>query len=340
MSEAEVSLRLAFWLVRQKLVSEDDNDDNGVFVAIDNARFKAGQVVVFDVPRFLHENHWRKTDSAPGWLGTYRLHGAATRLVIGHGFGYGDLVCRLKDGRHLCVQAERGPLTTRINSEERRLTLEVLGRLLIVPRVLTRKDERLLAVAVPYSPRFTRFAERWREAPLIKSLGIHILTVGRDGDVDGLSRCELEQFRKHQGATTEQETLGQLVRSLLACGAPPDYEMVWPAEYPGYYAFAKRGNKKVRQWPPGSVRDYEIAHLVESWTEMGLNRKLLLLIAWNCFDHWIPPEDRPVIPSPGLGKIAVSREPSAIGRDQTRNASPNSGLPASPSVVPTGKDSQ
>jgi hypothetical protein len=248
MCEAEVSLRLAFCLVREKLVSENANM---VRVAIDAPQFKSGQLVVFDVPRFLYENHWQKTDSAPDWQGTYRPDGAATRLAIGHGFGYGDLVCRLKDGRHLCVQAERGPLTTRINSEERRLTLEVLGRLLILPRVLTKKDGRLLAVAVPWSPKFKEFAYRWREAPLIKSLGIHILTVGRDGDVEGLSRWGLRVFSEHQKATAEQDVLDDCVRSLLACGAPPRYEVVMPSEHPGYYAFAKRGKKIVRKWPPG-----------------------------------------------------------------------------------------
>ena len=43
---------------------------------------------------------------------------------------------------------------------------------------------------MPHSPRFARFAERWREAPLVKRLGILILTVGRDGQVDGLSSLE------------------------------------------------------------------------------------------------------------------------------------------------------
>jgi hypothetical protein len=44
---------------------------------------------------------------------------------------------------------------------------------------------------------------------------------------------------------------------------------------------------------------------------------------------WIPPEDRPAIPSPGLGKIAVSRELLAVSRTETLDARLNSDLPAS-----------
>ena len=62
MSEAEVSLRLAFWLVRKKYVS---NDVSEVIIAIRGAQDEVGGAGAFDVAGFLHENHWLKSDSAP-----------------------------------------------------------------------------------------------------------------------------------------------------------------------------------------------------------------------------------------------------------------------------------
>ena len=48
-------------------------------------------------------------------------------------------------------------------------------------------DGDLLSIAVPDSGRFKDLADRWREAPLIKKLGLRILLVNRDGKVDGLT---------------------------------------------------------------------------------------------------------------------------------------------------------
>lgn len=50
-------------------------------------------------------------------------------------------------------------------------------------------ENTLLAVAVPKSNKFDELADRWREAPLIKKVGIKILTVARDGSVCGFEGC-------------------------------------------------------------------------------------------------------------------------------------------------------
>ena len=121
-----MSLRLAFWLIEKELVADD------VFVAVDAKVVKAGK---FDVASVLGENHWRKADSSAGWQGTYRQTGVALGLVVLSKPEYGDLIGHLKDGRDLRVEATRGPLTTLLNSEERRLTLEVLGQLLTIQDV-------------------------------------------------------------------------------------------------------------------------------------------------------------------------------------------------------------
>jgi len=46
-------------------------------------------------------------------------------------------------------------------------------------------ENDILAIAVPRSEKFCELAKRWRKAPLIERLGIRILTVGQDGEVDG-----------------------------------------------------------------------------------------------------------------------------------------------------------
>jgi hypothetical protein len=201
MCEAEVSLRLAFWLIREKLVSEKDNK---VIVAVPRA-------AKFDGAGFLRDNHWQKTDSPVGWQVSYRHSDSATRLVVCCAPEQGDVMCQLEDGRFFRAEAAKGPLFNSANSEEYRLLHEALGQLLTIG---VASKQELLAVAVPYSPRFTKLAEHWRERPLIKYLKIHILTVGRDGDVEGLSARSSESSMKQQENTGIQEALDGLVRAI------------------------------------------------------------------------------------------------------------------------------
>ena len=287
MSEAEVSLRLAFWLVGKKLVADDDNE---VLVALDGAQVKVGGVVVFDVAAFLRENRWRKTDSNSHWRGEYGMKGTASRLVVHSKSGYGDVVCRFQDGRVFRAEAKKGPLTDSKSSEEYPLIREALGQLLTVKEA---SKQDILAVAVPYSRRFAKLAAQWREAPLIKRLGILILTVGRDGEVDGLSARSLEQFRKQRENIAVQETLDEMVRREFGAFSPaPDMN-----DHPSYVNFAREGMRKTGQWPLGYQRDSSMVLLVRKWTSKGCNRELLLRIAQACFE-WVPPEDRPATASP------------------------------------------
>jgi len=62
---------------------------------------------------------------------------------------------------------------------------EALGQLVTIEEV-TGAD--LLAIAVPHAPKFQALASRWREAPLIRQFGIQILTIGRNGFVEGLNQ--------------------------------------------------------------------------------------------------------------------------------------------------------
>ena len=67
MSEAEVSLRLAFWLADQGFATERIN------VAIDGAQVRTGDTIHFDLAGFLSESGWKKARSSDGWRGSYTV---------------------------------------------------------------------------------------------------------------------------------------------------------------------------------------------------------------------------------------------------------------------------
>jgi len=64
MTEAEVSLRLALWLITDHRVNGD------VSVAIDGAQVRTKAEIHFQIPEFLREFGWRSETSAQ-WQGIY-----------------------------------------------------------------------------------------------------------------------------------------------------------------------------------------------------------------------------------------------------------------------------
>ncbi|MGH7220979.1 MAG: hypothetical protein ACREI1_11710 [Nitrospiraceae bacterium] len=178
MSEAEVSLRLALWLIKNELA------EGTVDVAIDGAQIKTGETVHFKLGEFLAACEWRRESPGAAWQGLYcSCSGGAGRVRIHSNPGTGDVVAKLKSGHTLRVECKKGPLERSKSSAEYPLLREALGQLLTVERV---NEGDILAVAVPHSPKFEELARRWREAPLIKKFGVRILTVGQDSGVDGL----------------------------------------------------------------------------------------------------------------------------------------------------------
>jgi hypothetical protein len=176
MSEAEVSLRLAFYLVERRLVASD------VAVAIDGAQVQTAGTVHFPMADFLNGYGCTRTEGLESWQGHYSL-GVEHCVRIHSAPGQGDVVARLKTGHTLRVESKKGPLTRSKSSQEYPLLREALGQLLTIERV---EPDDILAVAVPKSPKFDELVGRWRKAPLIHRFGIRLLTVGRDGSVDGL----------------------------------------------------------------------------------------------------------------------------------------------------------
>ena len=178
MSEAEVSLRLAFWLIERRLT------DSPVDVAIDGAQVKTANQVHFDIFAFLNRNGWAQRDLSSRWQCEWVRASESPPIRVHSRPGKGDVVARLCSGRVLRVESKKGPLSRTPASPEYRLMREALGQLVTIDEV-SRED--LLAIAVPHAPKFQALASRWREAPLIQQFGIQILTIGRNGLVEGLN---------------------------------------------------------------------------------------------------------------------------------------------------------
>jgi hypothetical protein len=138
--------------------------------------------VQFDLLRFMTANGWQTLGLSTVWQGEW-AHSAAPRIRIHSNPGCGDLVAHPRSGRTFRAECKKGPLARTPSSPEYPLLREALGQLLTIDEV-TNGD--ILAVAVPQSPTFEALATRWRQAPLIKRVGIQILTVDRQGRVLGL----------------------------------------------------------------------------------------------------------------------------------------------------------
>lgn len=108
MPEAEVSLRLALFLIQEGLAHESEV----VKVAIDGAQIRTTQGIHFDVAQFFARsqfNGWAN-DAAEGWQGTYAHNDSANRIQIHSKSGCGDVVCKLATGVHFRAECKKGPL--------------------------------------------------------------------------------------------------------------------------------------------------------------------------------------------------------------------------------------
>ena len=177
MSEAEVSIRLALYLLHQNLVESD------VEVAIDGAQIKTGGQVHFPIDEFLAQNNCTGVTLGTSWQRTYSVPANGCRIVIHSNPGRGDVVARLRSGHTLRVESKKGPLARSSSSQEYPLLREAIGQLMTIETV---GPGDLLAVAVPKSTKFEELAARWRRAPLIHRLGIRLLLVDRTNRVEGL----------------------------------------------------------------------------------------------------------------------------------------------------------
>lgn len=178
MPEAEVSLRMAFYLLRSGLTNQP------VRVAIDGAQVKTADAMHFDIDGFLAKCRCSQIQASATWRASYRHEPTAGAIEIHATPGEGDVIARLRDGRTLRVESKKGPLERTKGSREYPLLREALGQLLTIPEI---SETDVLAVAVPHSPKFSELAARWRDAPLVRRAKIQIVTVDRRDQVHGLT---------------------------------------------------------------------------------------------------------------------------------------------------------
>lgn len=176
MPEAEVSLRLAIHLITSGRAV------GGVTVAIDGAQVKTGETIHFSVVDFLRSHGWEAATVGERWQGCYQHHSSKQTITIHSRSGLGDVVATFAEGVPFVAEAKKGPLKRSASSQEYPLLREALGQLLTIQDV---PGDAVLAVAVPHSEKFAELAFRWRAAPLVKRVGIRILTVAPDGVVAG-----------------------------------------------------------------------------------------------------------------------------------------------------------
>lgn len=176
MSEAEVSLRLAFHLLAYPASS------NECVVAIDGAQVQVQDEKVFPLAEFIASDGWRKLGQSGKnpWQGRYEKNGQS--LVVIAQSGKGDVVSSI-GSRRVRAESKKGPLIRKKGSPEYPLVREAIGQLMTIEEV---ESNDVLVVAVPHSEAFRNLATRWRNRPLIEATDIYLVLVHRNGSVEGL----------------------------------------------------------------------------------------------------------------------------------------------------------
>jgi hypothetical protein len=177
MPEAEVALRLAEFILSLP------GSGAMASVAIDGASIKVGDLLVFDIGRFMAGTGWEQIKEPQvgrnAWTGTYRRGDKTIRVHSRP--GEGDVVATV-DGRRIVAECKKGPLVRKPGSPEYPLLTTALGQALLFHVAA----DDIVVAAVPDTPVFRKLAETWRSRPLVRRAGIRIALVARDGAVSGL----------------------------------------------------------------------------------------------------------------------------------------------------------
>lgn len=175
MREAEVSLYVALYYIKNQLTDED------VKVSLDGAHVKIKDTIYFDIYGFLSKNLCHKVDGTiDSWQGVYKVEGYKPKLIISSTPGIGDVNIVSLDGKHIYVESKKGKDKNRSNSEYP-LMREAIGQLMTGCQL----DEQLIpVVAVPYSEKSHELARRWSQFKQIEMVGIKFMLVHEDGTIE------------------------------------------------------------------------------------------------------------------------------------------------------------
>nr|WP_321497355.1 hypothetical protein [uncultured Methanolobus sp.] len=177
MPEAEVSLNLALYLVRNTLVTSN------VMVAIDGAQVETSGNIIFPIEDFMEKNNCQLIKKQRDWRGIYSVDNSKYNIEIHSTPGKGDVVAKLINGFYLRVESKKGSLSNSKSSKEYPLMREAIGQLMTIEDY---KDNDKLAIAIPNSPKFKSLSDKWKKAPLIQKIELCFLLVEKNGNVVGL----------------------------------------------------------------------------------------------------------------------------------------------------------
>ncbi len=173
MKEAEVSIRVAIYYIRNGLTQEN------VKLSIDGAHIKTKETVHFDIFNFLKENGCRKIGkNDTRWQGVYEVDSCEPKIEISSRPGIGDVNIILTDGYILHVESKRGAYKK--GNDEYPLMREAIGQLMTI-----QYDEKdiIPVVAVPYSQKSYELAKRWSGYKQIQDANIHFILVYENGEI-------------------------------------------------------------------------------------------------------------------------------------------------------------
>jgi hypothetical protein len=176
MPEAEVTLRLAFWLL------DSTEQAKHADIAIDGAhvRIKAHQQsgrliderIVFDIQNFLIAGECQPTQLMDDWRGTYQRRGKTLTIKSAVGF---DVRVRCGD-ETIAAECKGGPLKPTKGRSVAAVFASAIGQAVTCSAVT--QPQRLL-IGVPDSEAFERGGSQILRGAAFQKTGIQIVLVGR-----------------------------------------------------------------------------------------------------------------------------------------------------------------
>ncbi len=118
MSQTEVSLRFASYLITRQLTSSP------VSVALTGGELHRTQLPRFPVAAFLEAQGFAKNEPGWDWRCAYTMGRAPATLVLHDRFDMGDIAATLHDGRRILVEATGGPVEATRSPTEKKLFSE------------------------------------------------------------------------------------------------------------------------------------------------------------------------------------------------------------------------
>jgi hypothetical protein len=173
MQEAEVSIHVALYYLRNQLTDKD------VHISIDGAHIKTKETVHFEIESFLDNNSAKKINVAEkSWQGEYIINGIKPKLVISSKPGVGDVRIHLTNEKVLYIESKKGD--TNKKGLEYKLIREAIGQLMTGFEF---NENVIPAVAVPYTDKSYDLAKRWSNYSQIKLAGIQFILVKNDSSI-------------------------------------------------------------------------------------------------------------------------------------------------------------